>query len=610
MIPERPKSDKKWIRPLPERLVNKIAAGEVIERPAAVLKELVENSLDAGAEKIDIIVEKSGTRLISVIDDGCGIEPDQIEVAFARHATSKIRDFVDLDNLLSFGFRGEALPSIASVSKTHLTSKTRASGSGREIIIEGGVVQSVKPVAAPDGTKVEVFDLFFNTPARRKFLKTEMTEARHLNRNAIALALGVPDVRFTYRINGRLLYTAERTPGDFKSRVARLLLQAKDKGLFEVTHDSSILKVRAYLGYPENSRHNQHGLFIFVNRRYIKSPTIAHAVILGYGELLPRGNYPVGAVFLEIDPHQVDVNVHPTKAEVRLSGENQLHDLLYQAIKRTIRQSPHDASLAVPGQTAPSPKSMTVAEAIARARSVPPEKGGSVSQETMRELYGRPENGPRPGSPTETGDRRPLSPEPSGAEPSDLKLAEMSFIGYFADLYLLFKNRSDLIIIDQHAAHERILYEENLRLLEKGGAVSQNLLFPINIELSPERFSLFEESLATLESSGFVIQEFGASTILLSAVPTSLSKKSPEKVFHEILADIEDLRRAGFDLQKAVAQSMACRAAIMAGDILDEKEALGLVERLLACENRHCCPHGRPTLLKISKNELDGKFGR
>ncbi|SYZ73214.1 putative DNA mismatch repair protein MutL [Candidatus Zixiibacteriota bacterium] len=604
-----PEVSQRWIKPLPERLINKIAAGEVIERPAAVLKELVENSLDAGATKIDIIVEKSGTKSITILDNGCGIPAEQMEIAFSRHATSKIRDFSDLENLTSFGFRGEALPSIASISKTRMVSRTAEADSGTEIIIEGGVVQSLKPVAAPPGTKIEVGELFFNTPARRKFLKAEVTEARHLTRNAVALALSAPSARFSYSLNGRAIYSVDDDSNNMKRRAGRLLLGEKYERLLEITSIGENIEITGFVSYPDQGRQNQYGLFLFINNRYIKSQSLTHAVISGYGELLPRGNYPLGAVFLKIDPVRVDVNVHPTKAEVRLSEETLVHDILHHAVKQALRQS-GALGPAVITSTAARPESQWSArEAIRRIVDFSPHPP-IPSQTALNELYGRQESG-MPPKPNPIEDENPLSGIDLITEKPPVEYpGGVSFLGQFAELYLVFRDLDTITIMDQHAAHERILYEENLRLMNSGGGISQSLLFPVTVELSPERYLLFEESANYLNKVGFLAEPFGANAVLISTVPVALSRKSPEKIFESVLDDIDSIRAAGADLIKAVAQSLACRSAVMAGDRLGPDEAMALWRQLMNTENKHCCPHGRPTFLTISRNELDVKFGR
>ncbi|MBN2227804.1 MAG: DNA mismatch repair endonuclease MutL [candidate division Zixibacteria bacterium] len=605
---------KRWIRPLPERLINKIAAGEVIERPAAVLKELVENSLDAGATRIDITVEKSGTKSIIVADNGCGIDPDQIEIAFGRHATSKINNFDDLEHIASFGFRGEALPSVASVSRTRMVSKTAAADSGREIIVEAGVVQSVKPVAAPIGTTVEVANLFFNTPARKKFLKSEATESQHLTRNATALALSAPQAGFSYMINGRKLFTLTDQETDRKTRTARLLLGNNADQLFGVQSASEGMHVSAFLSYPMYCRRNQTGLYVFINNRYIRSQVIVHGVTSGYAELLERGHYPVGTVFITVDPAQVDVNVHPTKAEVRLSDERRVHDILHQAVKRSLREAGELPTPHVVGNATSIPHGFTVSEAVRRLKTAEPARSANDNPNLLRELY-RDQAPPEPqsqsveilssapeiesGQPIQTSsDHGPFDPE------------RARYLGQFGGLYLLFSSGDNLFVVDQHAAHERILYEETLRVVDHGGAASQNLLFPVTIDLPADQYALYEEASEVLTASGFIVEPFGPRTVMLSAVPSALSRQSPEMLFVSIISDVGEHQRAGFDIKKSIAQSMACRASIMSGDKITEDEARALVVQLSRTENRHTCPHGRPITLKISRYELDVKFGR
>jgi len=606
-------NERRWIRPLPERLINKIAAGEVIERPSAVLKELVENSFDSGATRIDVIIEKSGAKLISVIDNGCGIEAEQVEVAFARHATSKISDFDDLESLRSFGFRGEALPSIGSVAKVRMVTRPAGAEVGTVIIIEGGVVQSVKPTAAPVGTKIDVADLFFNTPARRKFLKAESTEARHLTRNAMALALSAPEVAFSYRLNGRSVFALDENYFELRNRVKKLLLNHGNDNLIEVEADTDIMDISGYLSYPDTVRQNQYGLFIFINNRYIRSQTMVHAVTAGYGEMLPRGNYPLGAVFLHIDPVKVDVNVHPTKAEVRLSEERQVHDILYHAVKRAVHQTSGVNAPGITMEPMTSTPTISRAEAFQRARDFEPPRPTESPQTVLSKLYGHSDVMPKAADYDVAAgvDTPAATPIPGSSTPVDnINMDRVVYLGSLANLYLVFKSDDQLFIVDQHTAHERVLYEEHLKAVDGAGTSSQNLLFPVNIEMSAERYILFEESAELLHKAGFVAEPFGSNTIMLSAVPGALSKKSPEKVFSEICEDIEGLRKAGQDLKKSVVQSVACRGAIMAGDRLTEQEALTLLKRLLMTDNPHSCPHGRPTILKISKNELDVKFKR
>jgi len=611
-----------YIRPLPERLINKIAAGEVVERPASVVKELVENSLDAGATRIEIIIEKSGTRLIKIVDNGCGIPEDQIEIAFSRHATSKLSELRDLDRITSYGFRGEALPSIASVSRTRMVSRAEEAQSGIEIIFEGGVLQSRKPIAAAPGTVIEVENLFFNTPARRKFLKAETTEARHISRTAMALALGRFDVGFTYSLNGRQVFALSPETG-LRERVPALL--APGKKFVAVEGQLGPVSINGLVSPPDLAQSNRYGQFLFVNGRYIQSTVLAHAFAAGYGELLPRGNFPVGALLLTVDPSEIDVNVHPAKTEIRLSREREIHDAVYRLVKEALRTAGIIPALEVSsGPTTPFSRDWPARAAAAspgtganRIPGMAPPVGPSADM--LRELYGTGARSVIPSDDhvveidTATGEivSERAAPRVSAphitipGEPSALRL-----IGRLGELYLLFQSGDDLMVIDQHTAHERVLFEETMRRMDNQGAVAQQLLLPVNVELNPEQMTIFDEARETLTLGGFAIEEFGGCTLKVEAVPAILKRRSPERAVRAVLDDIASLKKSGYDLKKAVAQSIACRSAVMAGDHLGDREAEGLAEALLRCENAFSCPHGRPTFVRISRENLDRQFGR
>jgi DNA mismatch repair protein MutL len=608
------RNNRPWIRPLPERLINKIAAGEVVERPASVVKELVENALDAGSNRIDIFIEKSGTRLIKIVDNGCGIDEEQIEIAFSRHATSKISEFNDLDRIESYGFRGEALPSIASVSRMRMVSRPTGADSGTEIIFEGGVLQSKKPAAAPVGTVVEVENLFFNTPARRKFLKAETTEARHVTRVAMALAMGRYQVGFSYHLNGRQIFALPSGLG-LKERVPALLAPGKE--FVEVSGEVGPVRILGYVGAPGLAQSNRNSQFLFINGRYIHSPSLSHALAAGFGELLPKGNFPVGALLLQVDPTEVDVNVHPAKTEVRLSREREIYDAVYRLVKAALRHESVIPQLQVPGEPAhrPSPTGWTPPVVERNSNVIPgitSRDGGGAH--FLGELY---RNTP-PVAPLSTpsvvrvdvstgeiiSDDAPVaSQEPKG--PEDIRL-----IGRFDDLYQLFQVGHELYILDQHTAHERVLFEETMRQMDAHGSVGQQLLLTVQLELGAEQMGLFDEAYDVLTQAGFAVELFGGNTVRIEAVPAILARRSPEKAFRSILDDVASLKKSGYDLKKAVAQSVACRSAVMSGDRLSDREAVGLVERLLKCENRYSCPHGRPTFIRLSREYLDKQFGR
>lgn len=625
-------SKRPVIRPLPERLINKIAAGEVVERPSAVVKELVENAIDAGSTRIEVIIEKSGSRLIKIVDNGWGIPADQIEIAFSRHATSKITGFSDLDNIMSYGFRGEALPSIASVSRTRMVSRTADAEVGTEIIYEGGVLQSRKPIAAPVGTTIEVENLFFNTPARRKFLKTETTEARYLSRIAMALAMGRFDIAFSFSMNGRTVFSLPA--GDLGSRFSGLL--GSGKGMIKVVGDTAPVTISGYVGKPDQAQSNRWGHFLFINGRYIQSVTLSHAFGAGYGELLPRGMYPVGALLLTVNPAEIDVNVHPAKTEVRLSREREIHDAIVGCVKDALRQ---DGIIPV-FRTGDKGADTQTANRIPFANPQPqssqraiPGIGGRnyVSSEQMRELY-KPQD-PSVGKSsaqessivrvdTNTGEiiesaavvvGSPVdqSAAANADAPTEALTADnIRLVGRFSDLYLIMQAGEDLYIVDQHTAHERVLFEETVRKIEQHQMVGQHLLLPVQVEFSPEQFAVFTEAEQLLSETGFGVAEFGGRTVRIESVPMILSRKSPERMLRKVIDDIASLKKTGYDVKKAMAQSIACRAAVMAGDRLNDQEAIGLLERLLKCENRYSCPHGRPTFVKINRADLDRQFGR
>lgn len=609
-------SKQRWIRPLPERVINKIAAGEVIERPAAVVKELVENSIDADADKIEIFVEKSGAKLIKIVDNGCGIAEDQIEIAFSRHATSKIKTFDDLNALYTYGFRGEALPSIASVSRLRMVSRTPDAKSGTEIIIEGGVVQSKQPVAASVGTIIEIENLFYNTPARRKFLKAESTETRHIARTAMAMALSRADIGFSYTSNNRNIFTLP-PQSSLEERINAVL--GKDKKFVPVDGEEGPVKLKGFIGTPEMIQQNRFGIYLFINNRYIQSSSISHALMAGYGEMLPRGKYPIGVLLLNVDVNEVDVNVHPTKAEVRLSMEREVHDSVYRIIKNSLRQ---DGIIPMFKSSTPlNDQQQAFVPGIGErpqveSNKIPGMATNQVDPSMFKELYRKPEvTGSTPDVVQvnkNTGEI--ISSTPAINQPDVVPEKTVSsgfrYVGRYSDLYLLIQAGEDLYIVDQHTAHERILFEENLKKVDNNVIEGQAMLFPVQVELNPELMTVYEESQEILNNSGFTVGYFGGRTVNIEAVPSIMRKKSPEKLFLAVLDDIASLKNSGYDLKKAIAQTIACRSAVMAGDRLNDHEAIHLLERLLLCDNKYTCPHGRPTFVKLTKADVDKQFGR
>jgi DNA mismatch repair protein MutL len=503
-----------------------------------------------------------------------------------------------------------------------MVSRTSESEVATELIYEGGVLQSKRPIASPVGTTIEVRDLFFNTPARRKFLKAESTESRHLSRTATALALARYDVAFSYTLNGRQIFSVPA--GTLRDRVAALLGYGKQ--LLEIHGSNQVVRVEGYIGKPDQATNNRWGHYIFINGRYIHSTTFSHALSAGFGEMLPKGQYPVGAVLLAVEPTEVDVNVHPAKTEVRLSKEREIYDAIFHAVREATRQ---DGVIPVfqAGQSQQQSRAISQGrtggfEPPGRQTFIPGITSHAIlSHEQLADLY-------RPPSVTvsdserqvlqvdkETGEiiesAMPQTADSPSLQPPDSGPSEgIRLVGRFSDLYLLLQAGEDLYIVDQHTAHERVLYEEMLRRVEQHSIVGQQLLMPVQFELTPERFAIFVESESLINQSGFSVAPFGGRMISIEAVPMVLSRKSPEIVLTKVLDDIGSLTKGGYDLKKAIAQSTACRAAVMAGDRLTDHEATGLLLRLLQCENMYSCPHGRPTFIKINRGDLDRQFGR
>ncbi len=497
-----------------------------------------------------------------------------------------------------------------------MITKTAAEDHATEIVIEGGVVRDVRPSQRADGTSVIVEDLFFNTPARKKFLKSETTEARQLSRAALSQALGALGVGFSVRLNGRKLFSFAQT--DTLLQRATRALGVADNALLEIDVREGCFHLYGVLGKPDVARSVRGGLTLYVNNRALRSSPLLSAFYLGYGELLPKGVFPIGAVHLDVDGELVDVNVHPAKNEVRLSQEREAHAFIRHAVRDTLRQRgiipefglrdrhvepgfPHITER--PAQVVPGFGSggafserigASATEALFGARNTERSNTGNQSGESVADS-------PMVVTPT---------PDIDKEAPTELFAAGVRYLGQFANLYLLAQSGSDLYLVDQHAAHERILYEETMAKMSANAALSQRMLLPVNVELSPERFMVWEEHKDELAAIGFETSHLGGQTVMINATPAILAHRSPEKVFGASLDDIQRLEKSGYSPIKAVAQSIACRSAVFSGDRLDDEEGKVIIERLFACDTGYSCPHGRPTFVKISRAELDHRFGR
>lgn len=643
------------IQILPEILSNKIAAGEVVERPASVVKELVENALDAGSDRIEVLVEEGGRRLIQVADNGHGMSADDALLCIERYATSKISTDPDLFAIRTLGFRGEALPSIASVSKFTLTTRAAEAAVGTQIRIEGGKVVGVSEVGAPAGTLIQVRQLFYNTPARRKFMKTINTEMGHVADTLASLALGRPQVHFSLSHNGRPVRKWSRC-SDPADRVAAVIGKGLRQQLVAVEHQDDYLKLSGWIGTPDTARKTSRGIHLYVNGRCVKDRSVQHALFQGYTGRLMKGQYPVAVLYLELPFDQVDVNVHPTKHEVRFAQQRRVHHLVQESVARALARAER-ATWAVAsdggerGGRDPGAGGDTYAGAVGAphqrplaARQPPSEAGrrpGHVAQPTSAyDAFQRAAGvGGRSGAEASNADAGNLStpsgagaplqgerPEPQSTEegpttsPSTAQaplwskgpFAEWAPIGQVKGTYILCEAPEGLAIVDQHAAHERITFE-TLRRAHAGRPIeAQGMLLPETIELSHGEAEVLERLLPEMGRMGLVIEPFGGTTFVIKAVPVILGKGSVAGVVRDVVERIVEVG-FGSGLEKAIEEcliTIACHNSIRARHQLSQTEMRALLEQLGRCENPSHCPHGRPTWVRWTVRELEKAFGR
>ena len=687
---------------LSEQVANQIAAGEVIERPASVVKELVENALDAQAARVTLEIQAGGRSLIRVTDDGTGMSRDDALLCLERHATSKIQKAEDLAAIVTMGFRGEALPSIASVSRFTLTTRERDGGSpeGTQIIVNGGKIVEVKAAGSATGTSVEVRQLFFNLPARRKFLRTEETEAAHIQHYMTLAALAYPEVAFTFQKDGRLVWQLPAHPAKrdgaaissrldaLRERLRSLLGEEKllsvnftaaldesvkpeETDIFETAHPEKSadnpdlspvtrhpsLKVWGFIGSPGVSRATREGQHLFVNRRPVENRGLNYALLEGYHTALMKGRYPVCCLFLEIDPAAVDVNIHPAKREVKFHREFEIRKFVAQAVQETLlafhggesaaeskrrgkplggqstatpkRSGPSAASPPQAGVATPAlpnfPEKLKPSPAIEPPKSPgeqPPLRMGFAPSEPVASEPAvsssipvapkQSEGGLHPPSSPETVPPSAISQSPSpGATP--LLNVPLRLVGVIGKLYAVLESDRGLVLLDQHAAHERILFEQMLNRIESGGsAPSQKLLLPETIELPARDANFLREQLASLTRLGVGLSEFGERTFLIDALPPFVKTADARRF---VLDLVDELKAAGREVNLArlgehtIAKTV-CRHAVKANDPLAGAELENLVEDLRRCAMPYTCPHGRPTLIEMNYRELEKKFGR
>ena len=648
------------IRQLPVSLVNKIAAGEVIERPASVVKEMLENSIDAGSDLIEVMVSGGGIDLLRISDNGCGIEPEQLELALAPHATSKLADSEDLFDVRTLGFRGEALASIAEISHMTLRSRVASSDGGYELRAQGSDREPIKPCAMNVGTTIEVRHLFFNTPVRRKFMKTPSTEMGHVVEAFTRIALAFPNVHMKLSSNDRVQYDLPPT-NRWSERIRAFFGDEIADALISVEHEDEKVKVRGYVADPSVSRSNNRMQYLFLNGRYIRDRALQHALSEAYRGLLMVGRLPICFLQMQIDPKTVDVNVHPTKVEVRFEDSGAIYSRLLHTIRHRfltsnlVAKAPQAADPNSPGNLqqgqnlaprTPEAESNTSLMDWARSQqNVPafqPFPNAGFSPDVYRSGNPFPGNSPAnsPNSAQATTsfeDRLPEGTAASlpiespamgasmgasiGASTGVLNRADGSHewvgstpaVGFqIHNRYLITQDDAGMVIIDQHALHERILFEQIKTKVLSRSLDRQRMLMPATVQLTSSEAAMAIESKAMLAEIGFEIESFGGDTVLLSAYPSILSKRAPEEMLRTVL---EALMSGGKkvnaqDVLDELMNMMACKAAIKAGDRLSDPEISALLEQRHLYHDTHHCPHGRPTALFFSKEQLDKMFKR
>jgi len=576
---------------LPPEVASQIAAGEVVERPASVVKELVENALDAEARYLTVRVEGAGRRLIEVADDGSGIPAQELSLAASRHATSKLNNAADLFRITTLGFRGEALASIGSVSRMTISSRPTGEAIGARLSVEAGVASAVQPVGVPPGTLVRVEDLFFNVPARLKFLKTDTTERRQIDELVTRYALAYPQIRFHLRQDRQLTLQTSGN-GDRREVLATLYGVEIARQMLEVLAEYDELKVSGFISPTSLTRSNRREITFYVNGRWIQDVALVSALVQAYHTMLMVGRYPLAALFLELPVELVDVNVHPAKAEVRFRDKDRVFSEVQRAVKRALLAYTPVSSLEVQ-PTWSSPGESATRQLDLTGQIFTP--GFSLGQ-PMLESQANP----------------PATQAASSAEAAGLpgRVPLLRPVGQIAAAYLVAEGPDGLYLIDQHAAHERILFERYM--MQRGTTIpAQALLEPVAVELPPANARQLEDQLPLLASLGFQVEHFGARSFLVRAIPALLAGSDPGAALRVLVEDFEeDETPLGSELEARVIARICKRAAVKAGKILAPEEQRVLLSNLEACQSPRTCPHGRPTMIHLSVDLLERQFGR
>jgi DNA mismatch repair protein MutL len=620
------------VRVLPPALADQIAAGEVVERPASVVKELVENALDAGARRIDVEIEAGGRRLIRVVDDGGGMWPDDARLALRRHATSKISAAEDLWGLTTFGFRGEALPSIAAVSRLTLTTRPPDAEVGWQLTVEAGVETDARQVGVPPGTQVEVRDLFFNTPARAKFLKAEATETANISEAMLRLGLAHPAAHFRLRVAGRVALDLP-VHRDLPERVRAALARRGASVLHEATGEENGHRVRAFLAGPDEVSTTARSTFLFVGGRFIRDRALLHALALGYGPLLEKGRYPLAALFLELPGADLDINVHPQKLEVRFARAQEVYAAVRHVVGAAIARAPWLRA----GATTQTLRAFTRPPSYRPAADFGAAGGWSGNRSDAQSearsdarfgdrsddgtwIFSRPAQSALPLRARDADDSGATGPAraiPGGAPPPWAGDGEprffgaLNYLGQIHRTYLVCEAAEELVLIDQHAAHERVAYARLRSAHARRDIARQRLLFPIPIEVGETAAAAAHSEM--LGALGFEVEPHAPGVVMLRAMPEPLKDADPKPLLREVLAELaEGTPLVSGDLERVdhLLATIACHSVVRAGDVLGRPAVLALLAQLDDVDLRSHCPHGRPVMLRLPIAEIERRFGR
>ena len=611
-------------------LANKIAAGEVVNRPASVVKELTENSLDANASRITVIVKDAGKELIQVIDNGDGMGEEDASLAFARHATSKISSVDDLERIHTFGFRGEALASVAAVSHVELRTRTANEDVATCLKVEASEIKERSKYSMEKGTAVLVKNLFYNTPARRNFLKSRQTELKNITDVVTRMAIAYPEVEWLYVSDEETFLDVKAKP--IEQRLVDILGEKQFASLVKLHEATDYVTIDGFIGRPDFARKNRVEQYVYLNRRFIQSRMINHAVFHGYEHILEKGAFPFFIINLTLDPQRVDVNVHPSKLEVKFENESNIYRMILSVVRKTLAVNnlvpsvsfrseeggiESDERLSFRGT---KPENWR-ADLVERSRSSSPglteldrrDFAGSIEKGAFERLFDTvATNAASPGSQVPA---QPLNNVVEHASVPEQKMPDGTMgnraIWQIHNKYIFSQVHSGVMIVDQHAAHERILYERVLSNFKNSLPTSQQLLFPQTIELSPNDYLLLKDLMPHMERLGFDMRLFGKNTVIIDGIPGDVRIGNERKILEDLLDEYRNNEHSTTtDVRDNLAKSFACRAAIKSGDRLTPAEMLSLIDTLFLTEMPYVCPHGRPTMVKVSTDELDRRFGR